>query len=187
VRRVLALVAMALMLAACGIKAEQSAHVIDRHSVPSGLMSPASTTTEVLAPTAHVAVYLEGEQHLVIASRTVSAPATLGSALTELAQGVTSAESAQGLISPVSTATPISLTTVNGTTAVVNVASSFADLGGQDQIIAAAQIVYTLTLFPGVGQVTIRVRGRPAQVPTETGRLSPVPLTREDYANLAHL
>jgi spore germination protein GerM len=187
VKRVLALVTLALVLAACGINAERSAHVIDPHSVPSGLMSPASTTTQVLASTAHVAVYLEGEQHLVIASRTVAVPATLGSALAELAQGVTSAESAEGLVSPVSTATPISLTALNGGTAVVNVASSFANLGGQDQIIAAAQIVYTLTLFPGVGQVTIRVRGRPAQVPTETGRLSPGPLTREDYANLAPL
>jgi spore germination protein GerM len=178
---------MALLLADCGIEAEQSAHVIERHSVPSGLMSPASTTTEVLAPTAHVAIYLEGEQHLVIASRAVSAPATLGSALTELARGVTSVESAAGLVSPVSTATPISLTSLNGNSAVVDVASSFANLGGQDQIIAAAQIVYTLTLFPGIEQVSIRVRGRPAQVPTQTGRLSPGPLTRADYSNLAPL
>ena len=186
-KRAFALVALGLLFAGCGIGAEQSAQVIDPHTVPAGLMAPASTTTVVPAPSANVAIYLDGQQRLVVANRAVSAPATARSALSALAQGVTSAESAQGLVSPISTATPISLTTIDDTTAVVDLPSSFANLGGQDQIIAAAQIVFTLTLFPGIGQVSIRVGGKPAQGPTETGRLGPGPLTRADYSTLAPL
>lgn len=186
-KRAVALMALGLLLAGCGIGAEHSAQVIDPHSVPSGLMAPASTTTVVPAPTANVVIYLEGQQHLVVANRTVSAPASARAALTALAQGVTSAESAQGLVSPISTATPISIGSIDGSTAVVNLPSSFANLGGQDQIIAVAQIVYTLSLFPEISQVAIRVGGKAAQVPTETGRLSPGPLTRADYSSLAPL
>ena len=90
-------------------------------------------------------------------------------------------------MSPISTATPISLSAVDGTTAVVDLPTSFADLGGQDQIIAVAQIVYTLCLFPEIEQVSIRVGGKQALVPTETGRLSPGPLTRANYSSLAPL
>jgi spore germination protein GerM len=186
-KRTAALVISALLLAGCGIGAEHSSHVIDPHSVPSGLMAPASTTTDVPAPTANVVIYLEGQQHLVVANRAVSAPASARAALFALAQGVTSAESAQGLVSPISTATPISLGSVESRTAVVNLPSSFASLGGQDQIIAVAQIVYTLSLFPEISRVSVRVGGKPAQVPTQTGRLSAGPLTRADYSNLAPL
>jgi len=187
VKRALALVAMGLVLAACGIGAQQSPQSIARHSVPFGLMAPASTTTTVLVPTSNVAIYLKGRQRLVAVDRAVSDPVTVRSALSALAQGATNSESAQGLESPVSLATPLSLKSIKGTTAVVDLPSSFANLGGQDQIIAVAQIVYTLSLFPRIRQVSIRVGGSPAQVPTGTGRLSPGPLTRKDYASLAPL
>jgi spore germination protein GerM len=186
-RRALLLVAMGLLLAGCGIAAEPAAQVINPRSVPSGLMAPASTTTTVPGPRANVVVYLEGQQRLVVANRTVSAPATVRSALSELAMGVTSAESANGLVSPISTATPISLISVHGATAVVNVPDSYANLAGQDQIIAASQIVYTLTLFPEISEVSIRVGGKGAQVPTDTGRLETRPLTRQDFSSVAPL
>jgi spore germination protein GerM len=73
---------------------------------------------------------------------------------------------------------------VNGS-ALVELPSDFTDLGGQDQIFAAAQLVYTATAFPGVDQVSILVNGQLAEVPTANGSLSPGPLRRTDYTALA--
>ena len=71
-KRALVLVALGLLLAGCGIGAEQSAQVIPPHSVPFGLMAPAPTTTIAPAPTVNVVVYLDGQQRLVVANRAIS-------------------------------------------------------------------------------------------------------------------
>ena len=66
----------------------------------------------------------------------------------------------------------------------VDLPVSFESLGGQDQQVAAAQIVFTVTTFTGVRGVRFLVGGQPAQVPTGDGSLTRGPSTRQDYAAL---
>ena len=89
------------------------------------------------------------------------------------------------MLNPLSTAQPIILRSFTNDTAVVDLPSHFTDLGGQDQIVAAAQLVYTVTAFPGVDQVSVLVNGESASVPTANGSLSAGPLVRADYVALA--
>lgn len=182
-----AVLAAGLLLCACSIGTDASPQQIPRKSVPFGLLAPNSSTTVPEAATDGITVFLEVESHLITVNRLVPAPATIRSALRALGRGPTSAESAAGITSPVSTAGPLSMISHSGNTVVVNVGGSFSALSGQDQIVAAAQVVYTLTLFPGVHQVVIRVGGQRTLVPTATGRISSSPLTRSAYASLAPL
>jgi len=182
-----AVVAAGLAAAGCSIGAQRSPQLIDDHQVPFGLLRAAPSTTVPASATVGITVYLVLGEHLVTVNRAVPAPGTLASALRALGRGTTGAEAAANLESPISTATPLTLEAVDGSTAVVDVAASFSQLGGKEQILAAAQLVYTLTQFPGIDRVSIRVGGQPAQVPTSSGRIRSGPLDRAAYAELAPL
>ncbi len=190
-RRVLARLAAVLvagaLVSACSVGTDASPQLISRKAVPFGLLAPNTSTTTPAESAQGMTIFLEVTGHLVTVNRLVPQPATLRSALRALGRGPTSAESAAGITSPVSTASPLTLLSHNGETVVVNVGTSFSALSGQDQIVAAAQLVYTLTLFPGVHQIVIRVGGQRTLVPTATGRISANPLTRSAYASLAPL
>jgi len=175
-----------LLLAGCGVGAETSPQKLPPDAVPFGLLAPATTTTSTM-PTAEsgVVVYLDRTQRLVPVSRAVPAPATLQDTLAELDAGPTPSESAQGLTSPISAVAPLRVVTVRAGLASVDVPAGFETLGGQDQIVAAAQLVFTLTGRPGVTGVVLLVDGQPTQVPTAGGSLSQGPLTRASYSSLS--
>jgi hypothetical protein len=181
------LLVLGLLAEACGIGAQGSPQMLPKSHVPYGLLAPTSTVPQstVPVPAISVVVYFAEGQHLVATSRQVHVPATVVSALELLSKGPTSAETATGIQSPISTSTPLLLKSVDGGVASIALPSSFANLGGQDQILAAAQLVYTLTALPGVTSVVILVGGKPAQVPAADGTLAQGPLTRAEYSSLA--
>jgi hypothetical protein len=176
---------VAAVAAGCSISAQRSPQLINEHQVPFGLLQVAPSTTVPQSPSVGITIYLVLGEHLVTVNRAVPAPGTLSSALRVLGRGTTGAEAAANLESPISTATPLILRAVDGSTAVVDVAASFSELSGKDQILAAAQLVYTLTQFPGIDEVSIRIGGQPAQVPTSSGRVHSGPLNRAAYRDLA--
>lgn len=168
--------------AACGVGTQQTAQVIDRHDVPFGLLSPATpTTTTTPLPGATVTVFFEGPNGLVPVTRRIAGSATLQSALDQLASGPSAADSGTALQSPVSAVTPLVAKRVTSSVAWVSVPATFATLGGQDQIVAASQIVYTATAVPGITGVVLIVNGQQSQVPVGDGNLKNGPLTRADY------
>ena len=69
--------------------------------------------------------------------------------------------------------------------ATVDLDESFRELSGSNQLVALAEIVFTATARPGVGQVTFTIAGEPVDVTRSDGSLSSQPLTRRDYASLA--
>jgi spore germination protein GerM len=178
---------LAGLLSGCSIGAQGSPQLIEKSSVPFGLLKSSPQATAPASATVLVTVYFEVAHHLVTVDRAVPAPGTLRAVLAALGRGPTSAEATANLESPISTATPIVLKGVDGGTAVVDVPASFSALSGQGQILAAAQLVYTLTQFPGVERVSILVGGLQAQVPTASGRIRSGPLDRAAYATLAPL
>ncbi len=186
-RKVLVLIVAGLFLCGCAIGAERSAHVIDHQLVPHGLLAPASTSPAPgeAAPIDNVTLYLVLGQDLVAVNRSARSPVSLSTVLRKLARGPTTSEQAKGVQSPLSTiGAPTLRSLVNGMASVA-LPSDFTNLGGQDQILAAAQLVYTATVFPGVDRVALLVDGQIALVPTANGSLSSGPLGRADYSVLA--
>lgn len=180
----LGLVLVALVCAACGVGTQGAAQLIDPGQVPSGLLGPASTTTTAPASSVSVTLFFEAPGGLVPVVRHVRPPASVAAALKQLSLGPTATDGGGTLQSPVSTVLPLDLKRVDGGTAVVSVPASFAELGGQDQIVATAQIVFTATAVPGIGAVVLLVNGQPAQVPVSGGNLKEGPLTRADFSGM---
>lgn len=176
---------LALLLSACGVGVDASPNVVAKKNVPYGLLDPSVTTTTAGPPSQYVTVYFQGPRRLVAVSRAVLPPVSAREAVQALASGTTTAEAAEGLQSPVSTATPLTLSHLATSTVTVTVGSTFAALSGQDQTIAAAQLVFTVTAFPGVQQVTIRMDGKTVAVPTANGTVTHGALNRQDFAALA--
>ena len=178
---------LAVVLSACGVGNDPSPKVVAAKTVPYGLLHTSTPTTTANPPSQYVTVYFGGPQRLVAVSRAVPAPATIRSAVEALAQGPTNAESAEGLVSPISTATPLTVSHLATPTVRVTVGPTFTSLSGKDQTIAVAQLVYTVTAFPGVTAVDVRLNGKSVAVPTGNGSLGREPLGRKQFASLAPL
>ncbi len=74
---------------------------------------------------------------------------------------------------------------VEGTqrSAVVDVSRQFAEIGGEEEILAIAQIVLTLTV-KSVDRVSIELEGTPVAIPLPDGALATAPVGFSDYAAL---
>lgn len=68
-------------------------------------------------------------------------------------------------------------------TAEVELAREFTAVSGSNQLLAVAQVVWTLTETPGVTRVRFRAAGVPIEVPTDAG-LTDQPVDRDDYRSV---
>jgi Sporulation and spore germination len=175
-------------LAGCGVGAEPSPHALNAASVPDGLLRhhpKLPSPSEHAGATSRVTVWLEGgNQHLVPVHTNVPWPSTVGALLNALAKTPTERQSDEGLVSPASSVGPLTSEPPQHGVVEVDLPVSFENLGGGDQLIAVAQIVFTLTAFPGVKGVSFLVGGRRVQVPNASGKLEAGGLTRRDYSAL---
>jgi spore germination protein GerM len=180
-----AVVAVGAGLAGCGVGAQSAPQPLSTKGIPYGALgSTSSPSTSVPAlPSARVTIYMEGGNgRLVPVHRDVRWPATISAILGQLAAGPTGGESSRGLVSPASSVGPFGVGRVRDGVVLVDLPVSFESLGGQDQQVAAAQIVFTVTTFTGVKGVKFLVGGQVAQVPTGDGSLTRGPSTRRDYS-----
>ncbi len=179
--------ALALGLAACGIPESSAPQALSRRDVPFGLLSPSSSRPPANAGAPQVAtvVYLLRGGRLAPAVRDVAAPLSLQRVLDALVQGPTNTEATGGLGSAVdSQAHLIAAGTVAGI-ATVDLGGDFGQIGGREQILAVAQVVFTVTNFPSVTGVTFTEAGQPVDAPAGDGTLTSGPLVRQDFATLA--
>ncbi|WNV77669.1 GerMN domain-containing protein [Geodermatophilus sp. DSM 44513] len=106
--------------------------------------------------------------------------ATTAAALEHLVSGPTPREADGGIrtalppeVIEVDEDLPEGLTTVS-------VTRGFTGLAGGDQLLAVAQVVWTLTEFPRVTEVRFVVEDQPVEVPADDG-LTDQPVDRDDY------
>ena len=184
-KRAVASLCLLALLGGCGVGAQTAPQVIAKAEVPPDLESSASTAAGPFTQGELVSIYLQSPHRLVAVHRTIPMPATPRAALAALLLGATTFESDEDLRSPVSAAAPIGLGRMSAGTATVRLSTAFAELAGSDQIIAASQIVFTLTGFPGIRHVRFTLGGKPIDVPTDGGRLKAGPVDRKAYASLA--
>ena len=172
--------------AACAVSTQDRASVAGERSVPFGLLdadAPPLVPTTVAGPAAEaVQLCFVRDGRLAPVVRPLDAPVDPEDAVAALASPPTD------LPETVRTAVPdpqvIRDITVAAGVARVDLAASIAELGGDDQLLAVAQIVCTLTARPGVGQVAFALEGLPTEVPRGDGSVVSQPVSRDDYAPL---
>ena len=189
---VVAVVAVALGLTACGIPTAASPTPIAKSDVPYHLLNPPTTTTTLAGSSPAVGVpeqifLVAPNGHLVAAGREVAVPASLTQVVGALLAGPTATESASGIQSFLNR-TGVQVTLANTTgVATVSFTTNPIQVVGPDQTLAIAQVVYTLTQQPGVTGVTFEIAGKSIEVPTAAGAQVPGPVTRADFVPQAPL
>lgn len=178
----LVLAVLVSALASCGISSEPDANRIEPTDVPFGLLDDKATTTSVEAGRT-AEVYLLTKDKLLAVDRSVPDDASLSDLLSLLIAGPTEVEQSLGITSAVPAGTIASVRTSRGT-AKVDLTPAFGDIRSGEQLLALAQIVYTLTGQPGIGGVRFSVKGKKATVPLSDGTNSDEALSRDDFEAL---
>ena len=176
-----------LALAACGVPADSSPRAIPAEDVPFDLLEPgetvpASTTIPVAAT---VTVFLLSGERLVGVDRSSPTAPTPEWALRALLAGPTPEEAARGLRTAIGTNLALATSGDDGNLVEIELGASFTAAGGAEQILAIAQVVYTMTEFPQVSGVTFTVGGKVVEVPRGDGTLTGTPLGRDAFPAVA--
>ena len=185
--RKLALVVLVVALGACGVPAQKSASRVDNDRVPFRLLDKNDHDDLPATPLGKrdTVIYLARGGQLVPTSRNLPPPLTIQRVLRALGRGPTNPEFAAGIRTalPV-TGTPKGVRVARGT-ATVDLPTSFTSLSRGDQVLALAQIVYTVTDQPGIGQVQFTLNRATTDIPRANRSLTHTPVSREDYRALA--
>jgi spore germination protein GerM len=179
-------VLLVVLVAACGVPAEDGARLEDDDDVPFGLLETPSTTVPPLTATASARVRLcfLRDGALTTVQRSVQPEVALEAVAQLLAVGPRPEEAAQGVTTAVAEDVLRPQVDAARGVATVDLRSGFTALGAEQQLLAVAQIVCTLTGRPGVGQVTFSLDGDPVDVPRGDGSTRSNPVARDDYRQL---
>jgi len=170
-------------VAACGVPHDAQPRAIPPNRVPAGLLDPETlpsppSDTEGLD---EVVVYLVARERLAGVTRRVGSPASDETTIGALVAGPTAEEARSGLRSALDPSVEVSTKGRTGAVVAVELGKTFSTTGATDEILAVAQIVYTMTAQSGVEAVRFIVGGRPIEVPAGDGTLRAVPLRRADF------
>ncbi|MEY2565711.1 MAG: hypothetical protein QOE35_240 [Actinomycetota bacterium] len=180
----------AVVFVGCGVPTDDGPRALPTRDVPFDLLAPAATSvtsTTAIAVTTEVPVYLVGPERLVVVRRLVESPSSLFRALESLLAGPMADEAAAGVRTAISSQTRLLSVRVQSGVATIDLSGDFAAIGGRDQILAVAQLVYTATAAPGVLGVRLSLDGKSVEVPRGDGTLTQEPLNPGDYTALAPL
>ena len=186
-RAMAGVVALGLAGTACGIGVDRSPRVIDK-----------SQQRELSAsrPADAAGLSSNGEQRLFFVtdvgktggSRLQQVSRQVGNTpemvLAELFKGPNDQELNAKLRTAIPSGATVHRSTRSGEVVTVDLDGTLAATGGDRQILAIAQIVYSLTAIDGVQRVSILVDGVTREWPTEDGTPRSEPLTRFAYAEL---
>ncbi|HEX3564722.1 MAG TPA: GerMN domain-containing protein [Acidimicrobiales bacterium] len=195
VRGIAALVLAVLiagLLAGCGIPSSSAPQAIAKSDVPFHLLDPSSpsTSTPFNAPggVSEVIYLVDSTLHLTPVYRIVAPPANLTQIVNLLLLGPTDRELTAGTQSFLTGTTTQSgsnngaLVTVANGVATVDFATNPVQVVGANQILAIAQVVFTVTQQPNVTGVLFEIADQPIEVPIgPNGALVPGPVTRLQY------
>jgi spore germination protein GerM len=178
------IVGVSMMATACGNNPQSHPVKLARDQVPFGLLEPATTTipTTTLPLSKYpFVVYFEGDDGIIPAVRTSSAPPDPTTVMQALLAGPTVNE---GKVRIRSAIPPLAVGRVGKVvrhTVTVDLQQPFTDVTGSEQKIALAQIVLTMTWLHDVTKVRFLLDGEPVSVPRGDGTLTRGPVSRGDY------
>ena len=139
----------------------------DGDDEPTPTATSAPTSTDGTAPvstrpaaTTPVRVYFVRAEKVATAGRRVQSPAVARGALEGLLGGPDGAETAIGMSTAIPDGTRLLGVSIAGGTATVDLSDDFQDGGGSLSMqLRVAEVVFTLTQFPSVQDVSIRIDG----------------------------
>jgi spore germination protein GerM len=170
----------ALLVAALrGVPDDAQPRTLPAEEDAAGTAPPVATT----ARTVELVVYLVRADHLAPVARRV-AERSPEAALAELESGPTAAESEAGLRSALVPGTSLGVVRQSGDLIVVDLSRELTEAEPGEQVLAVAQVVWTVTSTGGVTRVSFTLQGRPIDAPGADGKLRAVPLRRADFASL---
>ena len=173
-------------LAGCGVASQDSAEKTDPQQVPFGLLDRNRGAEEGgRSGDRDAVVFLTKDGRLVRTIRRLSPPVTLDGLLEALKQGPTRTELSDGVRSAVPDDNTFESAALAGGTALVDLGKPFTAPSNADQVLALAQIVFTLTARPGVGQVQFTLQDATIETPRADGTVTTGPVSRDDYVTLA--
>ncbi|MGY1835772.1 GerMN domain-containing protein [Blastococcus sp. SYSU DS0510] len=177
--RALAVLLCALVaLTGCGVDPQPHP---ERIAVPAATLDTPAPPRDGVGPEV-IVFFVRGARLEPVprASRTVTAER----ALDLLAIGPTRAEVVGGLRTAVAPQSIVADEGLPGGITAVTVTEEFARITGGNQLLAVAQVVWTLTELPGTARVRFLVDGAPVEVPTDGG-LTDGPVGREQFGSVA--
>lgn len=190
IRRALAAALLSVLTVACGVPTDPEPRPLAADRVPFGLLDPNPTPSSTPASpegAVTMTIYLVSHDRLAPVTRDVPPPGGPEQALSELLAGVTRQEAASGIRTAIAPATEARPTAVAGSEVRIDLSRAFLGGGTKEQILAVAQIVYTVTALPGLDSVSFTLSGRSVEVPSADGTLRAGPLRRSDFAAVAQL
>jgi hypothetical protein len=179
VRRLIGLLTvLAAALCGCGVQAQRTPETI---TVPPPRLA---TSTVPSSGPVHSTVFLVRGESLQAVVRHTSAPGDVRQALGLLATGPSWAETREGLRTALAPQ-PMSVVGLSDSGVLtVGVSRQFTGVVGGDQLLAVAQVVWTVCQFPWVDRVRFVTGGQTLEVPTDRGLVQRA-VDRSDYRTVA--
>lgn len=170
---------LVVLLAACGVPLEAEPEILDiAIDEPPQVAEPPTEDLEA------VTIYLAGGESVVPVTRDLPSPADVVVVLESLFDGVTEPESRAGLRSSIPPESRLLGVEQVGSSIVVDLGREFTAVGGEQEIMAVAQIVLSATGVAGVESVSFEIETVPTAVPVSDGALSDDAVTAHEYADL---
>lgn len=181
----LAVLALSIVCGGCGIPTSGVPKPIAAASVPFTLLGtePVGAQPPSLGPA--TLVYYVRQDRLAPVTRHIPGSNVPAASVRMILSGPTASEANDGLASDVPARTRLVSLDVTGRVATVDLSKEFGTIGGSDQVLAVAQIVYTVTASRYIDAVSFAINGRRIEVPDGSGSLSVTPRARVDYRALA--
>lgn len=175
------LVASGLLVVAtaCGIPIQSEPELLTIE-----VEAPPSIEEPTLEDLTAVSMYLVRDEGLVHVTRDLSSSVDLEGVIASLLEGVTPPEERSSLRTSIPAGTKVWESTTEGSLLRLNLSGEFAAVGGEEELLAVAQIVLTATSFEGIESVAFELDGVPTDVPVASGALSQQPVTAEHYSEL---
>lgn len=170
--------ALALVGAACGVPLDSAPETVPMEPADGPELGPTPGTEQL-----PVTLYLVGDGGVVGVAHHLASPVDAGSVLDYLFDGID--PRAVGLRTSIPDGTELLGMVVEGTTARIDLTRDFAAVGGEEELLAVAQVVLTLTDLPEIEAVSFELEGVPTDVPRADGALTGRPVTAADYRTLA--
>lgn len=173
---------VALLVPACGDEGSGSPSASPSVTgTPTPTEGPTGSPTP--ADTATLGVWFGYGEFLFVTRRTQAATPAVGRAAMEaLLAGPSDAELAAGVGTSIPEGTELLGLSIDGGVATVDLTPDFGSGGGSLSMFSRlAQLTYTLTQFPTVRGVNLRLGGEPVEVFGTEGIVLDQPMTRRDY------
>lgn len=173
------LIGLAMLLVGCGVPLEAEPERLDIESA-----LPVEIEERSAEGVTTVTVHLVRNERVLPRTREMPGPPGLETVMSALLGGATALEDREGLRSAIPLGTRLLGAGREGSIASLDLSGEFVAVGGEEEILAVAQIVLTVTGLEGISAVLFEIEGVPTGVPVAGGALSTEPVDADDYAEL---